>query len=383
MRELLTGNEAIAHAVRLSRVQLIAAYPITPQTPIYEKLSQWESEGKLGGVMVRVESEHTAMATCISASLTGVRVFTASSSQGIALMHEMLHFASGGRVPVVMACVNRALALPWAFGSDQIDTLSQRDTGWIQFYCEDNQEALDTVIQAFKVSERVYLPSMVIIDGFYTSHFMEVVDVPDQKEVDDFLPPPQMPNRFDFDDPAFLCNVVGPKDYFRFRKRTHCDLRFSLKVIKEVDSDFGECFGRRYGVVEGIEIGDAEVVLVTSGALTGTARVVLQRLREKGYKVGLLKIKVFRPFPREEVCKLLEGKRKIGVIDRNVSPGQEGVFCQEIKAALYPLSTRPLLQGYIAGLGGLEVYPEEIEEIFLDLLKRSSFEEEPIWKINL
>lgn len=379
MKELMTGNEAIAHGVRLSRVQLVAAYPITPQTPIYEKLSQWEAEGKLGGVMVRVESEHTAMATCLSAAMTGVRVFTASSSQGIALMHEMLHFASGNRVPVVMGCVNRILALPWGFGSDQIDTLAQRDTGWMQFYCEDNQEALDTIIQAFRVSEEILFPSMVVIDGFFTSHFMEPVEIPDQGDVDAFLPPPIGESRFDFEDPAFLCNVVNAPNYFRFRQREYADMLRAFEVIEEVDRRFGEIFGRSYGVVEGFMLSDAEVVLVTSGAITGTARWAVMNLRDKGYRVGLLKIKAFRPFPRKHVQRLLEGKKRVGVIDRNVSVGNGGIFCQELKAALYPLASRPLVQGYIAGLGGLDVFPEHIEEIAKDLLGRDRGEDDPVW----
>jgi pyruvate/2-oxoacid:ferredoxin oxidoreductase alpha subunit len=188
MRKFITGNHAAAEAVRLCRAQLVAAYPITPQTPIYEKLSDWEAAGELGGLMMRMESEHSAMAACLSASLTGVRTFTATSSQGLALMHEMLHFASGFRAPVVMACVNRTLAMPWAFWSDQTDTLSQRDTGWIQFYCEDNQESADSIIQAFRVAETVLLPCMVVLEANFISHFMEPVEILSQDEVDTFVP---------------------------------------------------------------------------------------------------------------------------------------------------------------------------------------------------
>lgn len=378
MKKLLTGNEAIALAVKLCRVDLVAAYPITPQTPIYEKLAQWEAEGVLGGVMVRVESEHSAMATCISAAMTGLRVFTASSSQGIALMHEMLHFAAGNRVPVVMACVNRALAIPWAFGSDQIDTLSQRDTGWIQFYCEDAQEALDTVIEAYRVSESIMLPSMVVIDGFFTSHLMEPVDVPLQEEVDAFLPRPSFPSRFDFQRPAFLSNVVGPKDYFRFRHRQFLDMKTAKRVVAEVDRAFRKAFGRGYGVVEQLYTEDADLVLVTSGALTGTARVVVERLRQKGEKVGLLKVKLFRPFPKEEVRQVLKGKKKVGVVDRNVSMGCGGIFCEEVKAALYGVDEGPKVANYITGLGGLDVPPELVEAMIEDLEQREVFEE-PIW----
>lgn len=378
MRKLLTGNEAVALAVRLCRVDLVAAYPITPQTPIYEKLAQWEAEGLLGGVMVRVESEHSAMATCISAAMTGLRVFTASSSQGIALMHEMLHFAAGNRVPVVMACVNRALAIPWAFGSDQIDTLSQRDTGWIQFYCEDAQEALDTVIEAYKVSESVKLPSMVVIDGFFTSHLMEPVEVPLQEEVDAFLQRPSFPSRFDFQRPAFLSNVVGPKDYFRFRHRQFLDMKATKKVVLKVDRAFQEAFGRGYGLVEPVYLDDAELVLVTSGALTGTARVVVEELRQKGKKVGLLKVRLFRPFPKEEVRQALKGKKKVGVVDRNVCMGSGGIFCEEIKAALYNVEGAPKVVNYITGLGGLDVPPELIQAM-IDDLERREVSEEPVW----
>ena len=379
MRELLTGNYAIAEAVRLCRVQLVAAYPITPQTPIYERLSDWESQGRLGGVMMRMESEHSAMAACISASLTGVRVFTATSSQGLALMHEMLHFASGNRAPIVMACVNRALAVPWAFGSDQTDTLSQRDTGWIQFYCEDNQEALDTVIQAYRVSEEVLLPSMVVIDGFFTSHFLEPVEVPDQSLVDQFLPPVDIPRRFDVEDPRYVANVVSPPQYFRFRQRSFRDMERAKAVIQEVDQGFKEVFGRGYGLIEAVDVEDAEVVLVTSGSIASTARVAIRSLRDRGERAGLLKIKTFRPFPSKEVRHVLRGVPKVAVVDRNISMGKEGIFCQELKASLYPLDARPAVFGYIAGLGGTDVSPEVLEEIVIATLRKDEPEDVPVW----
>ena len=379
MRALLTGNHAIAEAVRLSRVQLVAAYPITPQTPIYERLSELEAQGELAGPMMRMESEHSAMAACISASLTGVRVFTATSSQGLALMHEMLHFASGNRAPVVMACVNRALALPWAFGSDQTDTLSQRDTAWMQFYCEDNQEALDTVIQAYKVSEQVLLPSMVIIDGFFTSHFLEPMEVPEQSAVDRFLPRCDLPRRFEGKNPGFVGSVVDASQYFRFRHRSFDDMDNARAVIKDVDEEYRQAFGRGYGLIEAVDAEDAEVVLVTSASITSTARVALQSLRAKGYGVGLLKIKAFRPFPTEEVQQMLKGISRVAVVDRNISIGKEGIFCQELKAALYPLDRRPMIFGYIAGLGGTDVSPEVLEGVVTDTLRRDQPGDLPVW----
>ncbi|MCS7280681.1 MAG: pyruvate ferredoxin oxidoreductase [Desulfobacterota bacterium] len=379
MVELLSGNHAIAEAVRLCKVDFIAAYPITPQTPIYEKIAEMVSDGRIKGQMMRAESEHSAMAACISASLTGVRVFTASSSQGIAFMHEMLHFASGNRVSIVMACVNRVVSAPWAFGSDQTDTLSQRDTGWIQLYCEDGQEALDTVIMAYRVAETVFLPVMVTIDGFYTSHFIEPVDIPDEKAVDKYLPPKSLPNRFDLKNPAFIQNVVDSHYYSEFKKRQFDDTMKAKETIIEADKEFGKLFGRSYGVVEADDLEDADVGIVTSGALVSCARIAKKNLREKGIKVGLLKIKLFRPFPYDEVIKHLANLKKVLVIDRNVSCGKGGIFCDELKGAMYNLEKRPKIYGFIGGLCGEDLPPETIEKIALYVINEDKAPEKPIW----
>ncbi len=379
MRQLLAGNYAVAEAVRLARVQLVAAYPITPQTPIYEKLSDMENEGKLTGLMMRTESEHSAMAACIAASLTGVRTFTATASQGLALMHEMLHFASGNRVPIVMTNVNRVIAVPWAFGSDQSDSLSQRDTGWLQFYCEDAQEALDTVIQAYKIAEQVLLPVMVAIDGFFTSHFIEPIEIPDQTTIDAFLPPFSLPTRFNIEDPAYVANVVNPEQYMGYRQRSFDDMEKTRPVIKAVNREYEEIVGRGYGVVEAVGTQDAEIVLATSGAMTSTARVAVESLRGRGYRVGLLKMKGFRPFPTEEVQEILKAVPKVAVLDRNISLGKEGIWCQELKAALYPLERRPEIHGYIAGICGADVSPEMIENMVVGALERKKPEPLPIW----
>jgi pyruvate/2-oxoacid:ferredoxin oxidoreductase alpha subunit len=379
MKILLQGNYAVAEAVRLARVQFVAAYPITPQTPIYERLSDMELEGKLSGVMMRTESEHSAMAACISASMTGVRTFTATASQGIALMHEMLHFASGNRVPVVMCNVNRVVAMPWAFGSDQSDSLSQRDTGWLQFYCEDAQEAVDTVVQAYKIAEETLFPVMVSIDGFFTSHFLEPLELPEQDAVDRFLPPFNIPTRFDIHNPAYVGNVVSPEDYMVFRQRSFDDMEKTRPVIKRVNEEYQQIVGRGYDVIESIDTNDAEIVLVTSGAMTSTARVAIQSLRDKGYKAGLLKLKAFRPFPTREVQEALKNVPKVAVLDRNISIGKEGIWCQEIKAALYPLQSRPMITNYIAGICGADVSPEMIENMVLGTLDRKEPADLPIW----
>lgn len=379
MKQLLQGNYAVAEAVRLARVQVVAAYPITPQTPIYERLSDMELNGKLTGIMMRTESEHSAMAACIAASLTGVRTFTATASQGIALMHEMLHFASGNRVPVVMCNVNRVVAVPWAFGSDQSDSLSQRDTGWLQFYCEDAQEAFDTVIQAYRIAEQVLFPVMVCIDGFFTSHFIEPVEISEQEVIDAYLPPFSIPTRFDIENPAYIANVVSPEQYMVYRQRSFEDMEATRPVIKEADREYKEIVGRSYGVVEAVNTEDAEVVVATSGAMTSTTRVAVASLRDKGYRVGLLKIKMFRPFPAEEVQQILKDVPKVAVIDRNISIGKEGIFCQELKSALYPLERRPVITGYIAGICGADVSPDMIEEMIIRALKNERTQQLPVW----
>ena len=379
MKEFMTGNHAVAQAVKLCRTPLIAAYPITPQTAIYEKLSEWEASGELKGIMMRTESEHSAMASCIAASLTGVRTFTATSSQGIALMHEMLHFAAGCRVPVVMANVNRLLAAPWGFWADQLDSLSQRDTGWIQFYCENGQESLDTVIQAYKIAEQVYLPAMISLEAFFVSHFMEVVDLPEQEQVDQFLPPMDLPHKFDIDKPGFLVPVVPSELYQKYKHMAQGSMESVKEIAARVDQEFKEGFGRGYGIVEPVMLEDAEVVLVTAVSITSTARVAIRDLRTRGKKIGLLKVRLFRPFPVEAVQIALRGKKKIAVIDRNISLGSGGIFCQELRAALIHSSDHPLTYSYIAGIGGTDVTPEVIEKIALDAINRSEPFDKPVW----
>lgn len=379
MKYFITGNHAVASAVRLCRPQVVAAYPITPQTPIYEKLSDWEAEGKLGGKMMRVESEHSAMAACLSASLTGVRTFTATSSQGLALMHEMLHFASGCRTAVVMAAVNRTLAAPWAFWSDQTDTLSQRDTGWMQIYCEDNQESADSIIQAFKLAEEVHLPVMVVLEANFISHFMEPVDIPSQAEVDAFLPPVALPRRFDLDNPGYVSPTVTQRQYEGYRKLSQQAMQHALEVIRRVDREFGERFGRSYGLVERTGAPDADLVLVTTATITSTARAALAELQQEGLKVALCKLRVFRPFPTAAVREALEGCARVAVLERNISLGREGIFCSEVKAALVNSPSRPKVQGYLAGIGGTNVDPELIKQVVHHALAAKEFDDGPIW----
>ncbi len=382
MRKVLTGNQAVAHGVLLSDVQVVAAYPITPQTSIIETLADLQSNGMGEFEYIRVESEHSAMSACISASMGGVRAFTATCGQGLFLMHEMLHYASGSRVPLVLANVNRAAAAPWSIWSDQTDSVSQRETGWIQLYCEGNQEVLDTTIMAFKIAERVRLPVMVVLDAFFLSHTAEPVEIPDALDVRAFLPGFD-PGEFllDPEHPKVFNPIVTSDFYMEFRWLVQRDMERAKTVITDVHREFEEAFGRGYGQVEGVGLDDAEVVLVCTGTVASTARAALEGLRAEGKRAGLLKIKTLRPFPVEKVAKMLGGKRKAAVIDRNFSPGGQGVWGQELKTALYDLpdSKRPMVYDYIAGLGGRDISTGLIREAFERTAAAERPEDRDIW----
>ncbi len=381
-KKVLMGNHAVSYGARLSRVEVIAAYPITPQTQVVEELAEMCAWGDLNAKFIKVESEHSAMAACIGASATGARAFTATSSQGLLLMHEMLHWAAGARLPIVMANINRALAPPWSIWSEQTDSLAQRDTGWLQFYCESNQEVLDTTIQAFKISERVLLPAMIILDAFFLSHTYEPVEVPAQEAVDEFLPPYKPPLKLDVDDPHAFGALVGPDGYYEFRYNIQKAFEEAQRAIIEVGEEFGERFGRAYGLVEPFYVDDAEVVLVTSSTITSTARAVIKERRARGERVGLLKIRVFRPFPFEAVREMLLGVPKVAVIDRNLSLGHHGIFHAELKSALYGQRNAPAVFGFVAGLGGRDVTPRTIHQI-LDIVGSQEEPDRDVYWIGL
>ncbi len=379
MKRVLSGNKAVAYGVMLSRVQVISAYPITPQTTIVEELSRFCAEGEMEAKFIKVESEHSAMASIIASSVTGSRSFTATSSHGLALMHEMLHWAAGARLPIVLANVNRAMGPGWNIWTDQGDSLSQRDTGWIQLYCEDNQEVLDTIIQAFKIAETVYLPVMVVLDAFFLSHTSEVIEIPHREEVDHFLPPFEPQYRLNPKEPRSYYGMCSPDYYMEFRYKMQRAMEETVEVARVVDEEFGRQFGRTHSLLEPYRCEDAEVVMVTSGTVTSTSRVVIERLREDGVKVGLLKVKMFRPFPKEEIKGVLQGVEKVGVIDRNISFGHGGIFAQEIRSTFCNEDERPTVFGFIMGLGGRDVTPEAIEEAIHYTLDNHRPKEEILW----
>ncbi len=379
MKKVITGNKAVAYGAKLARVQVIAAYPITPQTPIIEYLADFCASGELNAEFIKVESEHSALAACVGASATGARAFTATSGQGLLLMHEIIHWAAGARLPIVLAAVNRAIAPGWNIWTEQNDTLSQRDTGWMQFYVENNQEILDTVIQAYKVAEKVSLPAMVVLDAFLLSHTSEIVDIPPQEMVDEYLPPYQPQYKLDVDDPRAFGALVYPSDWTELRYKIQQAHQEAIEVAREADREYGELFGRSYGLVEKYPQDEAEVVLVTSGTVTSTARDVIDEWRAKGYKISLLKVRLFRPFPAEDIRKALNEAGKVAVIDRNISFGHGGIFAQEIKSALYGGSHRPVLFSFIAGLGGRDITPATVDGILRYTLSHDRPEEDTIW----
>ena len=381
MKKVIIGNHAVSRGVQLSRAEVIAAYPITPQTQIVEELSEMCADRRLAARFIKVESEHSAMAACIGAAATGARAFTATSSQGLALMHELLHWAGGGRLPIVMANINRALAPGWSIWTDQNDSLSQRDTGWIQLYCETNQEVLDTTVQSFKLAEAVDLPVMIVLDAFFLSHTSEPVDIPDQEMVDRFLPPREARHKLDTADPRAFGALTGPDVYMEIRLRQQEAMQQARRVVEDLDDEWGTLTGRRYPPVEAYRAEGAELLLVTSGTITSTARHVVNLLRDRGEPVGLVKVRMFRPFPTERLREVLAPAAKVAVLDRNISPGHGGIFAEEIRSALYDLAPgrRPTVFGHVVGLGGRDVTPDVILGIVRRTRESRAPEREDLW----
>jgi len=370
---LLTGNHAVAWAARLARPKVAPVYPITPQTPILEKLTEFQAAGEFDAQIITPESEHSVMAACIPASLAGVRVFTATASQGLLLMHELLHYASGARAPIVIANVSRTVASPWAFWPDQTDSLAQRDTGWIQFFSESAQESLDSVIQAFRIAETVMVPAMVSHDAFYVSHALEPVQVPGQGLVDAYLPPFAPAHRLDPRNVESWGNVVTQEMFNRHRRDLEDAMARVPQVAIDADREWNRLTGRGWGVVERYRCDGARTVIATMGSMCGTAREAVDAMREAGDAVGLLKLRLFRPFPVQALRAALAGVPEVLVLDRNHSPGCGGVLHQELRAALYGMDRAPAVRGVLAGVGGVNVSPARIAQ-----LVRESREADPV-----
>lgn len=359
-----TGNYVAAKAAIMAQPDVVASYPITPQTTLVEGIARYVDTGEFKGEYICVESEHSAMAALIGASASGVRTFTGTSSHGLLLMHEMLHWAALARLPVIMCNINRVVGPGWNIWADENDSISQRDTGWIQFYCSSNQEIFDTVIQAFKLGEdiNVSLPVMINFNAFILSHTSMPVYVPEQKEIDDFLPKRKPKWILDVDNPITFGNIILPHEYEKVRKDMQNAQEYAKKLIPEIAKDWNKRFGRFHGdLLELYKCDGASYILLSMGAIGAESKVAIDNLWKNGLKVGLARVRTFRPFPSKEIIKL--GKQAdLITIDRNISIGSEGALFNEVKAALYGKSDAKV-NGFIAGLGGKDVTFGDIEKM--------------------
>jgi len=379
----LNGDEAVAFAVKQCNVDVVAAYPITPQTIIVEKFSEYVANGEVQTEFVCTESEHSAMAACLAASVTGARTFTASASAGLALMHEMLFVTSGSRAPVVMAIANRALSSPLNIHGDQSDSMAERDSGWIHIYVENSQEAYDSIIQAFKIAEDVgvSLPIIVGLDGFTVSHTLENVDVLSEDDVKKFVGERQLPKvlthegktvpfKLDPENPMTMGPIAFQNYYFEFKRQQEEGMKNALKRIQEVNTEYAKFTGRSYGngLIDAYKLEDAEIAVVCVGSTSGTLKVIVDELRQEGVKAGLLRLRTFRPLPVEELRKALSNVVAIAIMDKSMSfGGFGGAVFTEVRHALYDDEKHPFIVNYIYGLGGRDSSPRELRTIFEEL----------------
>lgn len=392
MHIIESGNVAAATGVRLSRAQVIAAYPITPQTPLTEKLSEFVESGQLDAEYIPVESEHSAMAVCIAASTAGTRAFTATSANGLLYMVEQLHWAVGARLPIVMCVANRGIGAPWTVWNDQQDTISQRDVGWIQIYANDHQQIIDSVIKAFRLAQTVSIPVMVCYDGYLLSHTYMPFDQPDQSQVDSFLPAFAPQHFLDPENPGNFNTVTLPDvrpdgtgviapGYIEIRHNLQEDLRAALDTYVEIDKDFEKEFGRGGNpLIEKYRCDDADFVAVCIGSLSYQLRDVIDIMRDKDVKIGVMGVQMYRPFPDKAIVDALQGKKCAIVFEKALSYGNQGALYADIKAALYSSDKKPLVHNYILGLGGREIKTQQL----LDALTESctspgTFEDTPRW----
>ena len=364
MRKFLEGSHAVAEAVKLSRVGVISAYPITPQTHIVERLAEFVANGELNAQFINVESEHSAASVVLGAEATGVRAFTATSSQGLILMSEVLFNIAGLRLPLVLVCANRALSSPINIWNDHQDAVALRDSGWIQLYAENNQEVHDFIYQAYKLAENpeIMLPVMVNMDGYILTHGMEPVDIPSQEEVDKFLPPYTPPYKLDVENPLSMGLLGDPTVYLETRYAIQKTLEDVLKLIPKIGEEFKSIFGRKgITLLEKYKIDDAEDVIVAMGSVCGTVKDFIDKKRKEGLSLGLLKIVTYRPFPKKEIFNLLKDKKNVFVLEKAISLGSDGPLYTEIKSLFE--NSLPKICGFIAGLGGRDITFNTLEEM--------------------
>lgn len=362
----IEASFAVAEAAKLARIEVAAAYPITPQTHIVERLSELVADGEVDAEYICVESEHSAMSACLGSSATGARTYTATAGQGLELMHEVLYIASSSRLPIVLSVANRALSGPLNVWGDHSDAMATRDCGWIQTFCISGQEAFDQTICAFKIAEdpEVLFPMMVHLDGFHVSHVVEPIVLLDQEEVDSFLPPFKYPYPLFPDKPVTIGAFAPPVIYTEARKAQEEALISTKSTIIRVWDEFGKRFGRHYTPVETYKAEGAETLLLTMGSFSQTAEIAIDKMRGEGKKVGLVTLRLWRPFPFEELRKSVGDAQVLVVFDRCLSyGGTGGPFCSEVKAALYAEEKRPGIVSFVGGMGGRDVVPEEFEQM--------------------
>ena len=359
-KKVVEVAQAVAEAVKLCEPGVIPVYPITPQTHVSETIAKMLADGDFDSEMIRVESEQSAMAACIGAQATGVRAYTATSSQGLALMHEILYIAAGMRLPIVMTVVNRSLSAPLSIWNDQQDSFSQRDTGWVQIHVENGQEAFDAQIQAFKIAQETNLPVMVCLDGFVLSHVFEPVDFLTREQVRKFLPDYKPEVSLNPSKPVSMGTLGTPEYYIQFRKQLQDALEESRETIKKVNREFASAFGRSYGngLIETVNMKGKNHALITIGSVAGTARELIEK-----ENIGMIKVKTLRPFPAEDIAKACENLESVGILEKDISLGANGALYDEVKAALYRLEKRPKVSGFIAGIGGRDISLKDMEMV--------------------
>jgi len=390
MKRILEGSRAVAEFVGLCRPDVVCAYPITPQTHIVEDLARLRADGKLESGYVLADSEFTAASVVLGASATGARTYTATSSQGLLLMTEVMFNIAGMRLPVVMTVANRAVSAPINIWNDQQDSMSLRDCGWIQVYAEDVQEACDLHIQAFAIAEELNIPVMVCMDGYVLTHATEPVDVPGQEEVDAFLPPYKPKFYLTPQDPITLGSMAGPDAYMEIRHLLHQAMQQASNTIKNVSKSFAGAFGRDHGgLLDGYRADDAEILLVSMGSLVGTMKEAVDQLRDEGFPVGIVKVRTVRPFPRTQLHDALSKARAIGVIEKDISLGLEGILCSEIRSAFCGAALTPNISSFVVGLGGRDVRVGDIRDIAVGLftddtcrVEMSGIDHEVMWSAH-
>jgi pyruvate ferredoxin oxidoreductase alpha subunit len=357
---------AIAEAVKLARVDVVAAYPITPQTHIVERLAELVADGELDASYIPVESEHSAMSACVGAAAVGARTFTATAGQGLELMHEVLYVASAMRFPIVMAVANRALSSPINIWGDHSDAMAVRDTGWIQIFTENGQEVIDNILCAFRIAgdQKVLLPVMVHLDGFHLTHMIEPIYIPEQGEVDQFLPPHEYPAPLDPNRSVTMGGFGPPYIYTETKKAQVETLEVAKPVVLECWREFGNLFGRQYHPVESYHSEGAKVLLLTMGSFSETAMEAIDKMRGEDKDVGLLRIRLWRPFPFAELRQAVKDAEVLVVLDRAISfGGPGGPVCSEIRSALYHEKKKPKVVGIVGGLGGRDITVTGFETI--------------------